>query len=108
VDGRLLVTIAQMAAAHPMFIVDFGSPAPGAAPGIPLRQADLAEDAHARHRAGHAISAWYVRAMLAFLRAQHGPFRPARVQSVHLPDGAAVLRIEFTAPSPLGLLAPRA
>ena len=107
VDGRLLVTIAQMAAAHPMFIVDFGSPAPGAAPGIPLRQADLAEDAHARHRAGHAISAWYVRAMLAFLRAQHGPFRPARVQSVHLPDGAAVLRIEFTAPSPLGLLTPR-
>ena len=27
--------------------------------------------------------------MLAFLRAQHGPFRPARVQSMHLPDGAA-------------------
>jgi hypothetical protein len=108
VDGRLLITIAQMAAAHPIFIVDFGRPPPGADPDMPLRQADLAEDAHPYHHAGHAISAGYVRAMLALLHAQHGPFRPARVQSVHLPDGAAVLRIEFTAPSPLGLLAPHA
>jgi hypothetical protein len=108
VDGRLLIAIAQMAAAHPMFIVDFGSPAPGADPDMPLRQADLAEDVHPHHHAGHAISAGYVRAMVSFLRAQHGPFRPARVQSVHLPDGAAVLRIEFTAPSPLGLLGPHA
>jgi len=107
VDGRLLITIAEMAATHPMFIVDFGSPPPGADPDMPLRQADLAEDVHAHHHAGHA-GAGYVRAMLAFLRAQHAPFRPARVQSMHLPDGAAVLRIEFSAPSPLGLLGPPA
>jgi len=108
VDGRLLIAIAQMAATHPMFIVDFGSPAPGADPDMPLRQADLAEDAHARHHAGHAITAAYVRDMVSFLHTQHGQFRPARVQSVHLPDGAAVLRIQFTAPSPLGLLGPHA
>jgi hypothetical protein len=108
VDGRLLIAIAQMAATHPMFIVDFGSPAPGADPDMPLRQADLAEDAHARHHAGHAITAGYVREMVSFLHGQHGQFRPARVQSVHLPDGAAVLRIQFTAPSPLGLLGPHA
>ena len=59
-------------------------------------------------RAGHAITAAYVRDMVSFLRGQHGQFRPARLQSVHLPDGAAVLRIEFTAPSPLGLLGPHA
>jgi hypothetical protein len=108
VDGRLLIAIAQMAAAHPMFIVDFGSPAPGASPDMPLRQADLAAGAHAHHHAGRAISAGYVQAMLSFLRAQHGAFRPARVHALRLPDGAAVLRIEFTAPSPLGLLGPRA
>jgi len=108
VDGRLLVAIAQMAATHPMFIVDFGRPAPGADPAMPLRQADLAEDAHARHHDGHAVSAGYVRAMVSFLHGQHGQFRPARVQSVYLPDGAAVLRIQFTAPSPLGLLGPHA
>jgi hypothetical protein len=108
VDGRLLLAIAQMAATHPMFIVDFGAPAPGAALGMPLRQADLAEDAHARRRAGHVVSAGYVRSMVSFLHAQHGAFRPARVQTVHLADGATVLRIQFTAPSPLGLLGPRA
>ena len=46
--------------------------------------------------------------MFSFLHAQHSPFRPARVQTVHLAGGVAVLRIEFTAPSPLGLLGPRA
>jgi hypothetical protein len=29
-------------------------------------------------------------------------FRPARTVPVKLPDGQAVLRVEFTAPSPLG------
>ena len=108
VDGRLLITIAKMAATHPVFIVDFGHPAPGAAPGMPLRQADLAADANARHHAGSVISTGYVRAMVSFLRAQHSPFRPARVHAMRLADGAAVLRIEFTAPSPLGLLGPQA
>jgi len=108
VDRRLLIAIAQMAAAHPTLIVDFGSPAPGAGPDMPLRQADLAEDVHAHHHAGRAISVGYLRAMLSFLRAQHGAFRPARVQPVRLPGGAAVLRIEFSAPSPLGLLGPHA
>lgn len=108
VDGRLLITIAQMAATHPMFIVNFGSPAPGAGPGMPLRQADLGADAHARHHAGRVLSTWYVRSMISFLRAQHGPFRPARVLAMHLPDGVAVLRVEFSAPSPLGLLGPQA
>ena len=97
-----------MAATHPMFVVDFGSPAPGADPDMPLRQADLAEDAHAHHHAGHVVSAGYVHSMVSYLREQHGLFRPARVQTVHLADGATVLRIEFTAPTPLGLLGPHA
>jgi hypothetical protein len=108
IDGRLLLAIAQMAATHPMFIVDFGRPAPGAGPDMPLRQADLAEDAHAHRHADHVVSAGYVRSMVSFLHAQHGQFRAARVQTVRLPDGAAVLRVEFTAPSPLGLLGPHA
>jgi hypothetical protein len=108
VDGRLLIAIAQMAATHPMYIVDFGVPAPGADPDMPLRQADLAENAHAHHHAGHIVSAGYVRSMVLFLHSQHGPFRPARVQTVRLADGADVLRIVFTAPSPLGLLGPHA
>lgn len=105
VDPRLLLAIAQMAVAHPIYIVDFGSPAPGAAPGMPLRQADLAEIAH--HPQGHPVGSGYVRSMIRFLHAQHGQFRAALVRTVHLATGA-VLRVEFTAPSPLGLLGPHA
>jgi hypothetical protein len=108
VDPRLLIAIAQMAATHPMYIVDFGLPAPGAGPDVPLRRADLAEAAHARHHPGRVASPRYVRSMVTFLHAQHGEFRPAYIRTVRLPGGAAVLRIEFTAPSPLGLLGPRA
>jgi hypothetical protein len=107
VDPRLLLAIAEMAATHPMYIVDFGRPAPGADAAMPLRQADLAEDAHAHHHQGHALSGGYLRSMAKFLRGQHGQFRAARVQTVHL-AGGAVLRVEFTAPSPLGLLGPHA
>jgi hypothetical protein len=108
VDGRLLIAIAQMAATHPVFIVDFGSPAPGADADIPLRRVDLSADAHAHHHPGRVVSAGYVRSMVSFLRVQRGLFRPAHVQMVRLPVGAVVLRIEFTAPSPLGLVGPRA
>jgi hypothetical protein len=108
VDARLMLVIAQMAAAHPMYIVDFGHAAPGAGPDMPQRQADLAEDVHARHHLDHAASAGYVRSMVSLLRAQRGQFRPAYFRTVYLPGGAAVLRIEFTAPSPMGLLGPHA
>ena len=108
VDSRLMLVIAQMAAAHPIYIVDFGRAAPGAAPDMPLRQADLAEDVHVPHHLDRAASAGYVRSMVSLLRAQHGEFRPAYFRTVHLPGGAAVLRIEFTAPSPMGLLGPHA
>jgi hypothetical protein len=108
VDTRLMLAIAQLAATHPMYIVDFGHAAPGAGPDMPLRRADLAEDVQERHHLDHAASAVYVRSMVSFLHAQHGAFRAARVQTVHLADGTAVLRIQFTAPSPLGLLGPHA
>jgi hypothetical protein len=43
-----------------------------------------------------------VRSMTAFLRG-HAPFRPLRVETVRLAGGHRVLRIEFAAPSPIGL-----
>jgi hypothetical protein len=75
---------------------------------MPLRQADLAEDVQVRHHLDHAASAGYVRSMVSLLRAQRGEFRPAYFRTVRLPGGAVVLRIEFTAPSPMGLLGPHA
>jgi len=104
VDSRLLIAIAGMAAMHPVRIVAFGDAGPVAGPGSPLRSADLTAAGAAASPGG---SSGYMRSMLAFLRAQRAPYLPAHAGAVRLADGQAVLRIEFAAPSPLGLLNPR-
>ena len=43
-------------------------------------------------------------AALGVVRAQQVPYQPAQVSTVRLADGQAGLRIDFAAPSPLGLL----
>jgi hypothetical protein len=100
VDLRLLTTLAFIAGQEPLDIVDFGSIAPGASPGVPLRFADLAEN----DPAARMTAAAYLHALLSFVRAQQPPYVPLSVRSVRLTTGQAVLRIEFAAPSPLGLL----
>jgi hypothetical protein len=108
VDMRLLITIAQLAAAHPVYIMDFGAPPPGAGLGVPLRQADLAEGTNSHQHPGRVVSPGYVRFLISFLYAQRGPFRPMRVRTVYQAGGVAVVRIAFGAPSPLGLTGPHA
>jgi hypothetical protein len=87
VDARLLITLAAMAQAEPVRIQAFGGAAAGASSGTALRTAELA--------APPATA----QAMLAFVRAQRPPYLAARSG---LSQG--VLSIEFSAPSPLGLL----
>jgi hypothetical protein len=100
VDLRLLYTIADMAAQHPVNIVAFGDSAPGASAGIPLRSADLTQTGGPA-RAGSPAG---VRSMFDRLRTQGGtPYPYGRVKIVRLAGGQTVLRIEFAAPSPLGL-----
>ncbi len=102
VDSRLLITIAGMAALHPVYIVAFGDSGPGAGPGSPLRSVDLSQGA------SRGESPANVRSLVAFLRAQNAPYHPARTEQVRLAGGLTVLRVEFAAPSPLGLLNPNA
>jgi hypothetical protein len=100
VDLRLVTTLAFMAGQVPLDIEDFGSNAPGASRVVPLRFADLAEnDPAARMRA-----AAYLHALLALVHSQEPPYVPLSAASVRLGTGQTVLRIEFAAPSPLGLL----
>jgi hypothetical protein len=101
-DSRLLVVIAGLAARWPVSVAAFGDLAPGASPGIPLRSADLAP-VGATASAGPAAR---MRAMVAFLRAQRDPYLAAHIQTVPRAGGRNVLRIEFAAPSPAGLLGP--
>ena len=102
VDSRLLITIAGVAALQPVAIVAFGDSGPRATAGLPLRSADLTE---ANGVAPTATSA-YVRSVLKLLSAQSSPYRAARVELVWSGSGQTVLRIEFAAPSPLGLIGP--
>ena len=104
VNSRLMIAIAHLASVRPMYIINFGSAAPGADPDLPLRFADLAETGRAHRPFGR--SAGYVRSMVLFLHAQRTPFRPAHVATVYLAGGTKALRIEFPAPSPLGRLGP--
>ena len=99
VNSRLLLTLAELASQQSVSIVTFGDLAPGASPGIPLRYAYLAETS-GRANAGPAAQA---RQISAFVHGLGGFFSSARIQSVHL-AGHNVTRIEFAAPSPLGLL----
>ena len=100
VDSRMLTILAGLAAIRPISLVSFGDSGPGASPGVPLRAAELAIPGDTGS-AGRPAS---LRAMLAMLDAQRPPFRLARVGRTRLRDGRVVLRIQFAAPGPLGLL----
>jgi hypothetical protein len=94
VSSQLLIDFLSLASYHPIDILAFGDSAPGASAGMPLRSAELSESGGAA-----AVQKW-----LSFLRGQRYPFVPALMKPVRL-DGAPVLLIEFTAPTPLGLFA---
>ena len=101
-DARLLLAIAAVASRQPVDILDFGNIGPRSDQTIPLRYADLAESDQAAHMGSSA----YVRALRADLgNLGSAGLRPARIVTVVLRSGQAVLRIEFAAPSPLTLLA---
>jgi hypothetical protein len=101
VDSRLLITIVTISAQFPVSILAFGDPGPGAGAGSPLRSAELA-GTESTHPTGSSSS---VQQMLRFLRAQKPPYAPARAELARLSRGQPVVRVEFAAPSPLGLLA---
>jgi hypothetical protein len=98
-DGRLMEAIADAAAAAPIHIVEFGNAGSGASADVPLRYADLAASDSA---ASMGVPA-YIQALRAGMAGGPGP-RPARTQLLTLPGGQQVLRVEFLAPSPLGVL----
>jgi hypothetical protein len=93
VDVRLVLALTALAGYQPVNVVDFGNTGPGASAGIPLRYADLAETAPA---------AAYAESVRAHLSAMKAIIRPARMVSLVLSGGQAVLRVEYTAPSPVG------
>ena len=99
VDTRLLSAIGALATRYHIYITGFGVRAAGASPGVPLRSADISLTLPRRGRDAATLNS-----VKRFLLAQQAPFRAADVTTVRLASGQAVLHVEFTAPSPLGLL----
>ena len=84
-----MTVLTGLAVSHPVHIVAFGESGPDTAM-APFRSAELAET--------------NMHEMMATVSAQQSPFRAAHMASVRLSSGRLVLRIDFTAPSPFGLL----
>ncbi len=95
-DSRLLITIATLSAQGRVSIVAFGDSGPGASPGAPLRAAELARP--------RGTKKGYLRSVLALLRAQQAPYLANSITLARLTNGQEIVRIEYAAPSPLGLL----
>jgi hypothetical protein len=106
VDSRLIIAIAGMAAVRPIDIVAFGSFAPGASPDMPLRFAEVTQLSRTQPAATRSASPAFLRSMIGFLRSQPVHLGPAQTQTVRLAGGLTVLRVQFAAPSPLGLFSP--
>jgi hypothetical protein len=99
VDARLLTAIGALATPYHVDIAGFGVPAAGASPDVPLCWADISTVPAGRGRDAATLDS-----VKRFLLAQQAPFRPAYVTTMRLASGQTVLHVEFTAPSPLGLL----
>ena len=98
VDARLLIMLPALAAVHPIQILAFGDPAPGAGPDVPLCSAELSGSG----RAANMSDVNYLRWLTSFVGTQLVPF--AGNMSVLAEAGQPVVRVVFAQPSPLGLL----
>jgi hypothetical protein len=99
VDARLLTVFAALATLHSVRVLGFAPQQAGGSPGLPLRTTYLAPDGPGTAKRPNSVPS-----LASFLRAQLAPYRPARITDFRLPGGGSALRVEFAAPSPLGLL----
>ena len=90
VDSRLAATLSVLAAQTPFRLTAFGARPPGADPAVPLRVAEIG-----------ATSPAATSAILAFLHAQQGVYRPAAVSVTGRAD-QALITVRFDAPGPMG------
>jgi hypothetical protein len=98
IDTRLLVTLVTLAHSYPVDIISFGTHQAGASRGVPLRSAEIAG------APGSGSTPASVQTLRGFLSAQQPPFRPSAIVAVQTATRRTVLRVEYPAPSLLGLL----
>jgi hypothetical protein len=95
VDARLLANLSVLSSQWPFELVAFDDEPPGASPAVPLRGVQLS-----------ATSAAGRSAILAFLHAQRGSYRPAMAAATSDGSGQSVVTARFDAPDPMLTSAP--
>jgi hypothetical protein len=86
-DSRLLATLSVLAAGMPVQLMAFDDPPPEATAAVPLRGAEIGTSSTAG-----------VSAVLAFLHAQQGAYRPAAVAVARGASGQSLVTVRFDAP----------
>jgi hypothetical protein len=99
VDTRLMEMLVTLSASHPVDIISFGTHQPGASPGVPLRSAEIAGAP-----GPGSTPAASVQALRGFISAQQTTYHPSVIAVAKTASRRTVLRIEYPAPSLLGLL----
>lgn len=97
VDSRLLMTLAALTSARHVQVLSFSDSGPGAAAGVPLRMARFG--VLGTGGGGRAYLQW----LQAFLTQQRAQFKAASVRVLRV-AGRTAVDVEFSAPSPPGLL----
>ena len=88
----------MLAATHPVQVLAFGDPGPGASPGIPLCSADLSGSGNIAGMTDATDLKWLVDSV----RPQTRRFAGSVI--VKRNGNRSWVRVEFSRPSPLGLL----
>jgi hypothetical protein len=97
VDIRAVYALIYLAAVNPIEVIDFGNVARDASEGLQLRYVDLAANDTAAHLDANAYRAWMLKSL------KTAPYRYLWANFVTLQNGIKVLRVDFGAPTPLGL-----
>jgi putative peptide zinc metalloprotease protein len=95
VDFRLLAILAALSHQMPVQLLAFDGAAPGTSTSLPLRGAEIG-----------ALSPAARSAILAFLQAQQGLYRPAVANATSKAGGQSVVALRFDAPGLLNLTQP--
>jgi hypothetical protein len=91
VDSRLLITLAALTHSFPVNVLWFSDSGPGASTEVPLRAMAI-----------RSTSSRYLQSVLTFLHAQQAPY--LALTYVSKSGSTSVVHVQFTAPSPPGLL----
>ncbi len=95
IDFRLLATVSALSHQLPVDLLAVDGAAPGTSAGVPLRGAEIGAATPADRTA-----------ILAFLRAQQGAYRPAVITATAAAGGRSVISLRFDAPDQPGLAQP--